>query len=210
MTHVALLGDSTFDNIAYVPFGEDVLSQLRQRVQNEVTATVLARDGARISDIPDQLARLPADVTHLVVSIGGNDALAATILLREKVQTIEDAVARLACIRHEFARDYESMLENTLRRSLRTALATIYEPRFDEPGMSASVAGGLPLFNDVITRLAFRHALPLLDLRLICGDADDCTSGIEPSAQGSRKIATTLARLLMGDNHGLVSIVYAS
>ena len=73
MTHVALLGDSTFDNIAYVPFGEDVLSQLRQRVQNEVTATVLARDGARISDIPDQLARLPADVTHLVVSIGGND-----------------------------------------------------------------------------------------------------------------------------------------
>jgi hypothetical protein len=207
MTHVALLGDSTFDNASYVRPGEDVMALLRQQVEPGLKLTLLARDGARLADVPEQLARLPNDVTDLIVSIGGNDALAAAILLGERVRTIEDAVTRLASLRLDFAHRYGSMLELVLRRRLKTALATIYEPHFSEPSMRAAVGGALPLFNDVITRLTFRHRLSLLDLRLVCNDSEDFTSGIEPSAHGSHKIATALAHLLGAPIGGPVSTV---
>jgi lysophospholipase L1-like esterase len=187
MTHVVLLGDSTFDNASYVRAGEDITSQLARQAPSGVKIALLAKDGAQLSDIAEQLSRVPRDASHLVVSIGGNDAFAASFLLREKVNTIEDAVSRLA----------------------RTALATIYEPHFGEAAMRAAVGGALPLFNDVITRLAFRHALSLLDLRLICNEAGDFTSGIEPSAQGSRKIAAAIAHLMGEPVEGSVSFVYA-
>jgi hypothetical protein len=210
MMHVVLLGDSTFDNASYVPPGQDVTSQLTRQVQLGVKIALLAKDGAQVSDIAEQLSRAPRDASHLVLSIGGNDAFAASVLLRERVNTIEDSVSRLARMRHEFARQYESMLDLVLRRRIRTALSTIYEPHFDSPTMRAAVGGALPLFNDVITRLAFRHALSLLDLRLICDEAEDFTSGIEPSAQGSRKIATAVGHLLGEPVGGSVSFVYAS
>src|SRR3954469_4304107 len=75
MKHVALLGDSVFDNGAYVGRGPDVLAQLRQRLPAEWRATLAAVDGGVIRDIPRQLERLPDDVTHRVISVGGNDAL---------------------------------------------------------------------------------------------------------------------------------------
>jgi hypothetical protein len=39
------------------------------------TASLIAIDGSTAADLPDQLAEMPADATHVVVSIGGNDAL---------------------------------------------------------------------------------------------------------------------------------------
>src|SRR5262249_59060928 len=128
----------------------------------------------------------------------------ASILLPETVRTIEDAVTRLASIRWGFEQAYGAMLDLVLGRRLRTALATIYEPHFAEPAMRAAVQGALPLFNDVITRLAFQHGLSLVDLRLVCGDREDFTSDIEPSARGSRKIAAALAQLLLEHRDGSV------
>src|SRR4051812_45594945 len=81
MKHVALLGDSVFDNRAYVGYGPDVVTQLRQRLPPEWRATLAAVDGGVIRDIPHQLERLPDDVTHLVISVGGNDALGFSAVL---------------------------------------------------------------------------------------------------------------------------------
>src|SRR3954469_3473300 len=47
MKHVALLGDSVFDNAAYVGSGPDVARQLRSLAQG-FEITLLARDGATI------------------------------------------------------------------------------------------------------------------------------------------------------------------
>ena len=76
VSHVTLLGDSIFDNSRYVPGGSPVVDQLH-RLPRGWRATLLAVDGAVAADVPSQLARLPADATHLVVSAGGNDALGA-------------------------------------------------------------------------------------------------------------------------------------
>ncbi|HEY0493997.1 MAG TPA: SGNH/GDSL hydrolase family protein, partial [Candidatus Dormibacteraeota bacterium] len=75
MKHVVLLGDSVFDNAAYVGGGPDVVTQLRQRLPSGWRASLLAVDGSVIASIAQQLARLPADASHLVISVGGNDAL---------------------------------------------------------------------------------------------------------------------------------------
>jgi hypothetical protein len=44
--HIVLLGDSIFDNGAYVSGGPDVVAQLRSRLPQGWEATLLAVDGA--------------------------------------------------------------------------------------------------------------------------------------------------------------------
>src|SRR5437868_12036949 len=75
MPHVVLLGDSVFDNGAYVGGDPDVVRQVRELLPPGAGAALNARDGAVIADVASQLARLPAGATHLVISVGGNDAL---------------------------------------------------------------------------------------------------------------------------------------
>src|SRR3712207_9595404 len=75
MNHVVLLGDSIFDNAAYVGGAPDVVRQVRQRLPHGSKATLRAVDGSTTPDVREQLRDLPADATHLIVSAGGNDAL---------------------------------------------------------------------------------------------------------------------------------------
>ena len=76
MKHIVLLGDSIFDNSSYVNFGElDVSNQLRSLVGLNCKVTNLAVDGHLIRHVKNQLNNLPSDVTHLFVSVGGNDGL---------------------------------------------------------------------------------------------------------------------------------------
>ena len=61
-----LLGDSIFDNAAYLTAGApDVVRQVRQRLPYGSKATLAAVDGSRIRDVPEQLRRLPDDATYL-------------------------------------------------------------------------------------------------------------------------------------------------
>jgi hypothetical protein len=57
MAHVVLLGDSIFDNSAYVG-GPDVVRQLQARLPAGSSANLAARDGARISDMAPQIDRI--------------------------------------------------------------------------------------------------------------------------------------------------------
>src|SRR5687767_10042149 len=95
MTHVVLLGDSIFDNAAYVRGGPDVVRQLRSKLPTTWESTLLALDGVVTREVTDQLERLPKDATHLVVSAGGNDALGASFLLGQSVATVAEALSLL-------------------------------------------------------------------------------------------------------------------
>ena len=88
------------------------------------------------------------------------------------------------------------MLGSVLDRGRPTALCTIYDPRYPDPRFQRLAVAGLVLFNEVITRAAFAHGLPVLDLRLICDNDADFANPIEPSAQGGDKIAAVIARLV--------------
>jgi len=193
--HVVLLGDSIFDNRAYVTPAPNVADQLRARLGAGWQVTLLAVDGHVTRDVAQsQIARLPADASQLVVSAGGNDALGHAYLLSEKAGSVADAVARLAEARARFAADYERMLDVVAARGVPTAVCTIYDANHAEPQRQLVVAA-LCLFNDVITRAAFARGLPLIDLRLICSAPADYANPIEPSAQGGEKIAAAIAAL---------------
>jgi hypothetical protein len=69
---------------------------------------------------------------------------------------------------------------------------------------------GLALFNDVITREAFKRRLPVIDLRLVCSEDTDFANPIEPSVTGGRKIAAAIAKFLVGhDPRSTRSYVFA-
>jgi lysophospholipase L1-like esterase len=194
--HVVLLGDSVFDNAAYVAGGPDLVRQLRARLPGDWRATLLAVDGAVTRGVAAQLARMPPDASHLVVSVGGNDALRDEATLAQPARNLAAALLALGALRERFAAEYRAMLEGVLRRGLPTAVCTVYDPRFADPQRQRVAVTGLALFNDVIGRLAFAQGIPLLDLRLICSEDADYANPIEPSAQGGAKIAGAIARLV--------------
>jgi lysophospholipase L1-like esterase len=193
VSHVVLLGDSIFDNAAYVAVGApDVVRQLRQRLPYGSKATLAAVDGSTTRDVREQRRRLPADATHLVVSVGGNDALGSSDFLTAPARSTAEALLGLADTGDEFERGYLAMLAGVLGRGLPTAICTVYYPRFPEAALQRMAVTALAVFNDCIIRAAFVHGLPLLDLRLICTEEGDYANPIEPSAQGGEKIARAI------------------
>jgi hypothetical protein len=92
MTHIVLLGDSIFDNSPYTAGGPDVISQVRQLLPEDWRASLLAVDGAMTKDVAFQLRRLPQDASHLVLSVGGNDALTSSSVLRTTADCTAQAV----------------------------------------------------------------------------------------------------------------------
>lgn len=86
--HVALLGDSIFDNASYVGDGIDVIGHLRSHLGPEAGATLLAVDGSRIEGLLTQARDLQPDCTHMVVSAGGNNALDHLGILNRKPATV--------------------------------------------------------------------------------------------------------------------------
>jgi hypothetical protein len=192
MAHVVLLGDSIFDNAAYVRGGPDVIRQLRSKLPADWDGTLLALDGAVTGEVRSQLARLPGDATHLVVSAGGNDALGASFMLGRSVATVAEALSLLETAQSRFAADYSRMAEAVTNTGLPVAFCTIYDTPPSSPDHRI-VRTALALFNDVITRSAFGRGAGLIDLRLICDEDDDYANPIEPSVRGGDKIASAIA-----------------
>jgi hypothetical protein len=194
MIHVILLGDSVFDNGEYVPGDPDVCRQLEQVLPQGSKATLRAKDGAVIGLIDVQLRSLPRDATHLVISVGGNDALSESAVLGSSASSVEDALTQLAEIGDRFGSEYGSMLNKVSRVGLPTAVCTIYEP--PEIPQRKAAATALTMFNDKITKQAFARGMTLIDLRVICVESADFSlvSPIEPSAKGGAKIARAISK----------------
>jgi lysophospholipase L1-like esterase len=202
MSHVVLLGDSIFDNAVYVGNAPDVVQQVHQLLSHGSKATLEAVDGSTTEDVPEQLRRLPSDATHLIVSVGGNDALNSSDFLGAPARSTAEALAGLADIADEFQRRYHAMLVEVLARELPTAICTIYYPRFPDAVLQRIAVTALTVFNDCIIRAAVMHGIPLLDLRFVCTEERDYANPIEPSAQGGEKIAKAIAELVERDFDG--------
>jgi hypothetical protein len=187
MTHIVLLGDSIFDNAAYVAGAPDVVRQLREILPTGWRATLNALDGAVIADVPQQLHKLARDATHLVLSAGGNHALSESGLLERKVTSMAEALELITTVRERFRSSYARMLDQVLQRRLPLAVCTIYEARFPEPVTRRLAATALTALNDAITREAFARGIDCIDLRILCDDDRDFANPIEPSGSRRRK-----------------------
>jgi hypothetical protein len=197
MTHVVLLGDSIFDNKVYVgAAGKDVVTHLRENLPNGWQATLKAVDGSLIKDVSEQLSDILFDATHFVVSVGGNDAIRNSDVLQMKASNSAEVLNEIAGRREIFEQHYERMLQNLLSKNLPTAVCTIYFPNFPEAVFQRLAVTALSIFNDVIIRQAVANNLPIIDLRLICNEADDYANAIEPSDKGGRKIAAKILELI--------------
>jgi hypothetical protein len=202
MNHVVLLGDSVFDNAAYVSGGPDVVTQLRKRLPRGWRASLLAVDGSVIAGIANQLARLPADTSHVVISVGGNDALCYASVLDAPSRSVSASLAQLAIVQKRFQADYAGMVGSVLGCGLPTALCSIYDPRYPDPARRQVITTALAIINDPIIREAIRRGLPLLDLRAVCDQDSDFANPIEPSVQGGWKIAGAIASVVLQHDFG--------
>jgi hypothetical protein len=196
MNNVVLLGDSIFDNKSYVGSGPDVVDQLKGDLPSGWTATLVARDGSTTVDIKSQLKAMPQDATHLVVSVGGNNALGEKAMIEESARSVAEVLDKLAKIKAEFAKSYGAMLDGVLARKLPAAVCTIYEARYQDPTTRQIAGAGLTVFNDVIMREAFARGVPVIDLRLVFDEDSDYANDIEPSVKGGAKIAKVIATLV--------------
>jgi hypothetical protein len=184
------------------------VEQLRSLLPRGWRATLLAVDGSVASSVAKQLARLPADSSHLVVSVGGNNALENSAIVEETACSAAEGFVTLADIQEDFRREYRHMLQAVLNVGKPTVLCTIYDAI---PGFPRQAITALSVFNDIILREAFRSGLPILDLRLLCDEARDYSSlsPIEPSEVGGAKIARGIRRVVTGHDFSRgESVVY--
>jgi lysophospholipase L1-like esterase len=147
----------------------------------------------------NQVVKIPASASHLLVSAGGNDGLSRADILQKSAGSVGDAVDQLAALRAEFHQNYRRMLTALLALKLPLALCTVYDPNFSDPLTQRMTSTALNVFNDCILREAITHGLPVLDLRLICTDPGDYANEIEPGVLGGRKIAAGILNLVQ--NH---------
>ena len=195
--HIALLGDSIFDNAAYTQGLPDVVTHLRGLLPAGFKVSLFAVDGSTTADVRDQVREIASDVTRIVLSIGGNNALLNSDILNLRVASTREALLLFGKRVAEFEQSYRAALAVVLQRVPNTTVCTIYNgnlPRDQAP--SARVA--LMMFNDVILRAAFHWRLPVIDLRLICSEPSDYANPIEPSGSGGAKIARAIAATLSG------------
>ncbi|KGF72443.1 lipase [Neosynechococcus sphagnicola sy1] len=195
MGHVVLVGDSIFDNARYVPDRSPVIHQLRQTLPPGWIASLLAVDGNITADVATQLKKLPSDTTHLVVSVGGNDALSASSILSAMTLTVGAALSRIHKIHTDFQSSYRAMLRSLSTVGKPTAVCSIYDTI---PGLGAAEQAALGGFNEVIFREAFLAGMPVIDLRVMFDQPSDYSpiSPIEPSELGGAKIVRAIAEIV--------------
>lgn len=200
MTHLVLLGDSIFDNASYVGEQPEVINQLKAKLPDTWQATLKAIDGDKIDDVHAQLEQLPDDATHLILSVGGNNALSHLGILDRSVNSSAQVFKELADISQEFERQYHKLLQKILSFDLPTATCTIYYPNHSQDLERRIAIAALATFNDVIIRQAFQGGIPLIDLRLTCNEPQDYANPIEPSAIGGEKITNAIMNVVLEHN----------
>lgn len=191
---VALAGDSIFDNALYVPAGKPTIEHLKVCLAGDVMEAVLvAIDGSVAADVPPQLASAEQPISFLIISCGGNDALAAADVLAAEVTSVYGAMTKLSQMREQFRHEYRLVLEAAKQHCQQVAVCTVYD---SVPGYAIEMMTALALFNDVIIFEAAKVGIPVIDLRVICDEPEDysAVSPIEPSDQGGRKIANAIAK----------------
>jgi hypothetical protein len=201
--HIVLLGDSTFDNAAYTRGEPSVIAHLASALPGGWRATLAAVDGATTRTLRPQLARVPSDATHLVISVGGNDALANIDLLSLPVRSTADALALFGARVSAFEAAYADAVEAAASLTIPMTLCTIYNGRLPDPAEAALARIALMMFNDVIVRTALARKAGIIDLRLVCAAPEDYANPIEPSGQGGRKIAGAVVAAVESSARGL-------
>ncbi len=207
--NIALVGDSIIDNNPYVENGQDVLSHLRHLIPN-VSFTKTALDGSITENVTTQVVSLEGRFDGIVISTGGNDALAVMDEQDpfEKL-TVAECFVNAHQAKQAFELDYSELMEAVKARSCPVLILTVYNPRFQMEGYPAEMQmlaeAGLSVFNDIIQSHAIENHAAILDLRRVCNTDEDFANSIEPSNRGGEKIAQFIKRWIATITDGSLS-----
>ena len=194
--NVVLLGDSIFDNASYVEPGAAVIDHLKAMLPRQWSAVLLAVDGATVRQVASQVRAVPSDATHLLLSVGGNDALPHTEILDGPVKSSAETWRSLAKIISEFESSYREALTACLRKNLPLTVCTIYNGNFTDVDYQLRASVALQTFNDSIARIAREKGCGLLELRSVCTKPAHYANPIEPSEAGGKEIARAILEAL--------------
>ena len=163
---------------------------------------MLAVDGSTSEHVSLQLQNLPPDASHLVLSVGGNDALMNSSILHRPADSMSQAVTALADLSRDFEEKYGRAVRACRQTRLPLTLCTIYNGCFPDSGFQRLVSTALMVFNDVILRVGIEFGLAIIDLRFVCSSNADYANPIEPSSFGGAKIARAIVDLVSGAQAG--------
>lgn len=150
---------------------------------------LLALDGNTAAQIPKQLQRMPADATHLVLSVGGNDALGclpqlgapaanvfgALVTLSAMLTTVRHSYTAVMAARDDLRSNYKvskasGIAHTTIRRAMNGEVVWLHDsmqraakskPNQDpKPLPLPDVAGGVPPKNLTAESKHFQSGIP--------------------------------------------------
>ena len=194
--NVSLLGDSIIDNKVYVGEGELSVTEHLQH-NSSSNFTMIAVDGDTTEDVlENQLDNLKEPVSHIVLSIGGNDLLQNLHLLQDETSGMKFALEKSSELIGEIQENYTKILEHLSDYDAKVLLCTVYEgdlksdvmlAQFDKAGQAM-----LKMHNDTVYYLASKFEVDVLELRNIFTNKEDYANPIEPSHIGGEKLAKAI------------------
>jgi len=200
MLHVILLGDA----LGRMPQIRDrgpghLENRLLPDWKHEWRLTLIRAD-----DVINRstLAQFPEAATHVVISVEGNRAIAASGMLEGRADTYEDALARLSFAADQFEDVIRSLIQAALRTRLPVAVCTMFLPHLKNPVQQRAASTALAIFNDRIIRQAVEARVPIADLRSCCSEARDYSPQALLSRSGLTKVATLIWRTLHDSSRG--------
>ena len=115
--HMAVLGDSVFDNQNYLhPDEKDGQARLQDAFP-DYHLTFLAVDGHKSDNVRNTQLKYLADavkkkpISDIILSVGGNDLLDCAFLLGEKPKTVGQALSVIREYQQTFAESYAKTIE---------------------------------------------------------------------------------------------------
>ncbi|HEV8248123.1 MAG TPA: hypothetical protein VGP93_20250, partial [Polyangiaceae bacterium] len=96
------------------------MSHFRGLLPAGFKASLLAVDGSTTADLRDQVGDIPSDVTRVVLSIGGNNALLNADILNLPVGSTQEALVLFGKRVAEFEESYCDALAAVLQRVTNT------------------------------------------------------------------------------------------
>jgi hypothetical protein len=96
--NICLLGDSILDNAVYTNGEPSVTEHLNRLLGETGKATLEAVDGSVTAEVNRQIQKLPREATYVVLSSGGNDALAHQDLLKQPARSVAQALVNTLLI----------------------------------------------------------------------------------------------------------------
>jgi len=188
--HVVLLGDALLDAYGSIDkspgrFEDDLLPGTRDQWKISVVS-VAEVERAGPSPV------LPKGATHAIIFIEGNHAIEQSGLLRDPDDACGHTLEQLSRAADEFERTLARLIHAAQSARVVIMVCTMFAPNYKDPKQQRIAAAALAVFNDRVTKRAAEARAALIDLRLICNEADDYDKPTQLSQGGLQKAANVI------------------